>query len=104
MQGESASVPRQSRMARYKFVSKLGNGTHGSVKLYRNTITSRLVAIKKMRRHFQNWDQCMQLNEIRSLKKLCSHAHPNIILCEEVIKENNRLYLIFEVRLIASLS
>jgi hypothetical protein len=34
---------KQSRMSRFRFVRKLGDGTHGSVKLYENLITGRLV-------------------------------------------------------------
>jgi hypothetical protein len=41
---EEEPLQRQPRMARYKFIKRLGNGAHGSVKLYRNAITGKLVS------------------------------------------------------------
>ncbi len=46
-----------------------------------------------MKRKFYNWDECMTLREVRSLRKL---AHPNIVKLKEVIRENDELYFVFE--------
>lgn len=41
----------------------------------------RQVAIKRMKRKYYSWDECMQLREVKSLRKL---RHPNIIKLKEV--------------------
>tara|TARA_B110000503_G_C6972559_1_gene339800 strand:- start:148 stop:333 length:186 start_codon:yes stop_codon:yes gene_type:complete len=51
------------------------------------------VAIKRMKRKFQSWDECINLREIKSLRKI---EHPNIIKMKEVIKDKDELYLVFE--------
>lgn len=90
----------------YEIINKLGDGTFGTVYLCRKRAlgpstsrgqdpasASEFVAIKKMRKRYYNWDDCMQLREIRALKKL---NHQNIVLLKEVIREDNNLYLVFE--------
>lgn len=52
-----------------------------------------LVAIKRMKRKFYSWDECMNLREVKSLRKL---NHANVIKLKEVIRENDHLYFIFE--------
>ena len=51
------------------------------------------VAIKKMKRKFTSWEECLELREIKSLKQL---AHPNIVKLKEVIRENDELFFVFE--------
>lgn len=51
------------------------------------------VAIKKMKRKFYSWDECMQLREVRSLRRL---SHPNVVKLKEVVRENDELYFVFE--------
>lgn len=88
----------------YEILNKIGDGTFGTVYLCRQrtvgpsnaertTNCDNLVAIKKMKKRYYNWDDCMKLREIRSLKKL---NHRNVVLLKEVIRENNHLYLVFE--------
>jgi protein kinase len=50
-------------------------------------------AIKKMKKKFYTWEECMQLREIKSLKRL---NHPNIVKLKEVIRENDELFFVFE--------
>jgi protein kinase len=45
-----------------------------------------------MKKKFYNWEQCMQLREIKSLKKL---NHPNIVKLKEVSDFNRNLREIF---------
>ena len=52
-----------------------------------------MVAIKKMKKKFYTWEECMNLREVKSLKKL---NHPNIVKLKEVIRENDELYFVFE--------
>ena len=49
--------------------------------------------IKKMKKKFYTWEECMQLREVCSLKKL---NHPNIVKLKEVIRENEELFFVFE--------
>ena len=56
-------------------------------------VNSLQVAIKRMKRQFFSWEECMALREVRSLRKL---SHPCIVKLREVIRENNELFFIFE--------
>lgn len=80
-------------MERYKVIKELGDGTYGSVWKALNQQTNEIVAIKKMKRKYYFWEECMNLREVKSLLKL---NHPNIIKLKEVIRENNELFFIFE--------
>eukprot|EP00892_Ulva_mutabilis_P003352 jgi/Ulvmu1/1389/UM011_0117.1 len=80
-------------MNRYKIVKQLGDGTYGSVWKGMNLQTNEVVAIKKMKRKFYSWEECMNLREVTSLRKL---NHPSIVKLKEVIRENDELYFVFE--------
>ncbi|XP_046885588.1 serine/threonine-protein kinase ICK-like [Hypomesus transpacificus] len=80
-------------MNRYTTLRQLGDGTYGSVILGRSLESGELVAIKKMKRKFYSWDECMNLREVKSLKKL---NHANVVKLKEVIRENDHLYFVFE--------
>jgi protein kinase len=80
-------------MNRYKVTKQLGDGTYGSVLKAVNRSTGEVVAVKKMKKKFYTWEECMQLREIKSLKKL---NHPNIVKLKEVIRENDELFFVFE--------
>ncbi|XP_008320268.1 serine/threonine-protein kinase ICK isoform X2 [Cynoglossus semilaevis] len=80
-------------MDRYTNIRQLGDGTYGSVILGRSLESGELVAIKKMKRKFYSWEECINLREVKSLKKL---SHANVIKLKEVIRENDHLYFIFE--------
>ncbi|XP_057482840.1 serine/threonine-protein kinase MHK-like isoform X1 [Actinidia eriantha] len=80
-------------MERYKVLEELGDGTCGSVYKAINMETSEIVAVKKMKRKFYSWDECMNLREVKSLCKL---NHPNIIKLKEIVRENNELFFILD--------
>jgi serine/threonine protein kinase len=80
-------------MEKFQIVKNLGDGTYGTVVEAINKQTREKVAIKKLKRTFNTWDECMSLREIKMLRKL---NHPNVIKLKEVIREQNSLYLIFE--------
>ncbi|XP_076867510.1 serine/threonine-protein kinase ICK-like [Brachyhypopomus gauderio] len=80
-------------MDRYTVLRRLGDGTYGSVTLSRCLQSGELVAIKKMKRKFYSWEECMNLREVKSLRKL---NHANVIKLKEVIRENDHLYFVFE--------
>ncbi len=46
-----------------------------------------------MKNKFYSWEECLQLRELKSLKKL---NHPNIVKLKEVIRENDELFFVFE--------
>ncbi|XP_022092624.1 serine/threonine-protein kinase MAK-like [Acanthaster planci] len=79
-------------MNRYQMLKQVGDGTYGSVILGK-TDNGEMVAIKKMKKKYYSWDECMELREVKSLKKL---NHANIIKLKEVVREDNQLFFIFE--------
>ncbi|XP_053186739.1 serine/threonine-protein kinase MAK-like [Scomber japonicus] len=80
-------------MNRYTTLKQLGDGTYGSVTLGKSNETGELVAIKRMKRKFYSWEECLNLREVKSLKKL---NHANVVKLKEVIRENDHLYFVFE--------
>lgn len=79
-------------MNRYKLLKTIGDGTYGSVL---KAIDSKgdVVAIKKMKKKYTSWEECMKLREVSSLRRL---NHPNIVKLREVIREKDELFFIFE--------
>lgn len=80
-------------MDRYQFIKQLGDGTYGSVILANVIESGEKVAIKKMKKKFYDWNECIELREVKALKKL---NHANIVKLKEVIRERDVLYFIFE--------
>ena len=68
-------------MNRYKTIKALGDGTYGSVTKAVNRTSGEIVAIKRMKKKFYSWEECMQLREVQSLRKM---SHPNIVKLKEV--------------------
>ncbi len=58
-----------------------------------NLKNNQIVAIKKMKTKYSNWNECMELREIKSLRKL---NHGNIVKLEEVLLVSGELYMVFE--------
>jgi len=80
-------------MERYKILKVVGDGAYGSVYKALNKNTGEIVAIKKMKKKFTSWEECMSLREIKSLRKL---SHPSIVKLKEVIRVNDDLNFVFE--------
>jgi len=80
-------------MENYKITETIGDGSFGTVMKATNIKTGELVAIKKMKRKFNSWDECMSLRELKSLRKL---VHTNIIKLKEALKVKDELYFVFE--------
>uniref|UniRef100_A0A7N0V446 Protein kinase domain-containing protein n=1 Tax=Kalanchoe fedtschenkoi TaxID=63787 RepID=A0A7N0V446_KALFE len=80
-------------MERYKMIKGVGEGTFGSVWQALNEETGEIVAIKKMKKKYYTWEECMDLREVKSLRKM---NHPNIMKLKEVVRENDMLYFAFE--------
>lgn len=79
-------------MNRYKVLKTIGDGTYGSV-LKAVSTKGEVVAIKKMKKKYYSWNECISLREVASLRKL---NHPNIVKLKEVIRENDELLFVFE--------
>ncbi|KAJ4953247.1 hypothetical protein NE237_030079 [Protea cynaroides] len=82
-----------AKMDRYKIIKEVGDGTFGSVWRAINKQSGEVVAIKKMKRKYYSWEECINLREVKSLRKM---NHPNIVKLKEVIRENDILYFVFE--------
>ncbi|XP_059642261.1 cyclin-dependent kinase F-4-like [Cornus florida] len=80
-------------MERYNIIKEVGDGTFGSVWRAINKQTGEVVAIKKMKRKYYSWEECINLREVTSLRKM---NHPHIVKLKEVIRENDILYFVFE--------
>uniref|UniRef100_A0A7N0V646 cyclin-dependent kinase n=1 Tax=Kalanchoe fedtschenkoi TaxID=63787 RepID=A0A7N0V646_KALFE len=80
-------------MERYKMIKEVGDGTFGCVWRALNKETGEIVAIKKMKKKYYSWEECVNLREVKSLRKM---NHPNIVKLKEVIRENDILYFVFE--------
>jgi protein kinase len=87
-------------MEKFKELKKMGDGSFGTVMKAMNIQTNELVAIKKMKQKYSSWDECMNLRELKALRKL---THPNIIKLKEgtiliqvVIRLNDELSFVFE--------
>ncbi|XP_072961907.1 cyclin-dependent kinase F-4 isoform X2 [Typha angustifolia] len=80
-------------MDRYKVIKQVGDGTFGSVWRAINKQTGEVVAIKKMKRKYYSWEECISLREVKSLRRM---NHPNIVKLKEVIRESDILYIVFE--------
>lgn len=81
-------------MDRYKLLKELGDGTCGTVYKAVNRESYEIVAVKKMKRKFYFWEECVNLREVKSLRRL---SHPNIIKLKEVVRENNDLFFILNI-------
>ena len=80
-------------MNRFKHLHVIGEGSFGVVYLAEEQKTKSLVAIKKMKRRYNSWEECMNLREVRSLRRL---RNPFIIKLREVFREENQLHLVFD--------
>jgi len=85
--------PSPKGLARFEYLKQLGDGTFGSVHLFRTRDTNDLVAVKSMKKKFYTWEECIKLREVKSLREL---NHPNIVKLKEVIREEKQLYFVFE--------
>ncbi|XP_020204025.1 cyclin-dependent kinase F-4 [Cajanus cajan] len=80
-------------MERYKLIKEVGDGTFGTVWRAINKQSGEVVAIKKMKKKYYSWEECVNLREVKSLRKM---SHPNIVKLKEVIRESDILCLVFE--------
>ncbi|KAI1733281.1 protein kinase domain-containing protein [Ditylenchus destructor] len=75
-------------------IDKIGEGTYGIVYKGQDKKTGQYVAMKKIR--LESEDEGVPSTAIREISMLRELRHPNIVNLEDVIMQENRLYLIFE--------
>ncbi|OHT15966.1 putative serine/threonine-protein kinase [Tritrichomonas foetus] len=80
-------------MRRFEEISVLGDGAFGTVTKCRDNNTGDIVAIKKMKQRYATFDECLQLKEIKSLRKI---KHENVVRLLQVFREDDHLFLVFE--------
>lgn len=61
------------------------------VRIESDTGFGQVVAVKRMKRKYYSWDECMALREVQSLRKL---RHPNIVKLKEVVREHDILHMV----------
>ena len=81
-------------MEAYKIHETIGDGSFGVVFKASNIKTGDTVAIKKIKKKFNSWDECMSLRELKSLRKL--KEHENIVKLKEVMKIKDEVHFVFE--------
>ena len=79
-------------MEKYTIIEEIGDGSFGTV--YKAISNETTFAIKKMKKQYKSWNECLLLKELKALKKL--NNHNNIIKLNEVLREKNCLYFVFE--------
>jgi len=79
---------------RYLKISKLGEGTYGTVYKCSDTKTGRLVALKKIR--IGEEDEGLPATAIREVSILLELSHPNVVALYETVCTDTQLCLVFE--------
>ena len=91
----SSSAPgTAARLDDFTKIEKIGEGTYGVVFKGRNKKTGQIVAMKKIR--LESEEEGVPSTAIREISLLKELQHPNIVCLQDVIMQENRLYLIFE--------
>lgn len=78
----------------YIKIEKIGEGTYGVVYKGRNKKTNKTVALKKIR--LESEEEGVPSTAIREISLLKELQHPNVVCLEDVLMQENKLYLVFE--------
>jgi len=78
----------------YIKIEKIGEGTYGVVYKGRHKHTNKTVALKKIR--LESEEEGVPSTAIREISLLKELVHPNIVCLEDVLMQENKLYLVFE--------
>merc|ERR1719251_159778 len=92
--GSSTNGGGGIRMEDFVKLEKIGEGTYGVVFKGRNKKTGEIVAMKKIR--LESEEEGVPSTAIREISLLKELQHPNIVLLQDVLMQEARLYLFFE--------
>ena len=81
-------------MEKYETIDFLGEGSFAKVSKAKDIKTGDFVAIKKLKKKYSTWQECLDLREVKSLNKF--KQNDNIIKLREMIRIEDNLYLVFE--------
>lgn len=81
-------------MEDYEKLEKIGEGTYGVVYKARNKKTGKLAALKKIR--LESEEEGVPSTAVREISLLRELRHPNIVDLEDILHQENRIYLVFE--------
>ncbi|CAD5219974.1 unnamed protein product [Bursaphelenchus okinawaensis] len=88
------SAFRKQSLADFRKIDKIGEGTYGVVYKAQSLKYHNYVAMKKIR--LENDEEGVPPTAIREISMLIELKHPNIVELQDVIMQENRLYLVFE--------
>ena len=57
-------------MDRYRVLNQIGDGAFGTVFKAINRSSGEVAAIKRMKKKYHSWEECLKLREVKSLRKL----------------------------------
>lgn len=80
-------------MERFRKLEALGDGSFGLVFKAEDVQTGEIVAVKKFKKKYPQWEECMKDPEVKTLIQL---VHPNIVKLKEVIRQSGFMFMIFE--------
>ena len=83
---------------RYEKLSKIGEGTYGTVYRARDKITNKIVALKRIRQLAEKSGSGFPLTSIREIKLLKQLTHPNIVELYNISvgRKVDSVFLVFE--------
>lgn len=79
---------------RFRKLRLIGKGGFGKVYEAIDMRTGDKIALKEMFGTYTSWEQCCNLTEVKALQVL---SHPNIVTLKEVIMDNDKLSLAYEL-------
>ncbi|KAJ4724336.1 Kinase-like protein [Melia azedarach] len=81
-------------MEKYTLIKEIGDGAYGKVWRAVNKQSGEAVAIKVLKDGCTSLEECLNLREVKCLRKLNNHS--NIVKLKELVNQNNVLYFVFE--------
>lgn len=84
----------EKRLAEFRKLRKIGEGTYGEVYEAMDTINNRRVAMKKLR--IENKDEGIPITALREMCILKHLHHENVVELYEIVQDVDKIVLIFE--------